>query len=220
MYISKHDFYGQRSRTYLKENPEEYIRYKRAFEWIENRDDLCFMEIGCKFGFVRQLLAKRLTSFFYKGIDISQETLEQIDGYNETEYICHDANTGMPFQDASVNYLLCLEILEHLENATFFLEEVQRVLTPHGKLILSVPNPYCWTEYYANWRHGKDTEGHIATYTRQNIDALLRFSGLKLMDMRGTYSRIPYSHRIFGKPIYFKTDRMLLTRSYLFLIGK
>jgi SAM-dependent methyltransferase len=110
--------------------------------------------------------------------------------------------------------------MEHLDNPTAFLAEVKRVLKPNGKLIISVPNPYCWIEWVANMRKKKDTEGHISSFTFGNVDALLTFAGLRLSDMKGTYTRFPFSKRIFGRYIIMKTNNMFLTRSFMFLIEK
>ncbi len=57
----------------------------------------------------------------------------------------HDLNTGIPFDDASVDEIHSYHFLEHVENLEFILEECVRVLKPGGKLIGSVPhfaNPY------------------------------------------------------------------------------
>ena len=72
-------------------------------------------------------------------------------------------NEGLPFPYDSADYIICMEVMEHLENATFFLEEVERVLNEKGKLILSVPNPYCWLEILHNMRKCKDTVKFITS---------------------------------------------------------
>ena len=53
-------------------------------------------------------------------------------------FICHDVNSGLPLGSATADYIVCLEVMEHLENATAFLEEARRVLKPHGRVIISV----------------------------------------------------------------------------------
>jgi hypothetical protein len=65
---------------------------------------------------------------------------------------------------------------------------------PGGKLMLSVPNVYCWMEWLDNTRRARDIKGHIATFTQQNIDAL-GFCGMTLRDVKGTFTRI---HSVVG----------------------
>jgi SAM-dependent methyltransferase len=45
-----------------------------------------------------------------------------------------------PFEDQSVDLALAVEVLEHIENAGRFLAEIQRVLSPTGRFILTTPN--------------------------------------------------------------------------------
>ncbi len=45
----------------------------------------------------------------------------------------------LPFPDASFDRILCLSVLEHLEEPKKAIAEMARVLTPEGKIIVSVP---------------------------------------------------------------------------------
>jgi SAM-dependent methyltransferase len=51
----------------------------------------------------------------------------------------------MPFEAASYDAVLCNQVLEHVFNPDDFLQEIHRVLTPQGKLLLTVP--FCWDEH-------------------------------------------------------------------------
>ncbi len=218
--ISKEAFYRERAKTYPFEDPEALIRYRRTIDWMNLEGPLSIREVGCKFSVIFDLLKDTGRSFDYKAIDIDLETLQRIPGYDPARFVQHNANIDLPFEHASADYLVCLEVMEHLESATHFLAEAKRVLKPGGKLVLSVPNAYCWMEWLDNVRRARDTEGHIATFTHQNIDALLGFCGMKLCDVRGTFTRIPFSRRLFGQYKLMQTDNLLLTRSFMYLIEK
>jgi SAM-dependent methyltransferase len=219
MPISKREFYHAKGVGYRLYDPEARIRYERAVRWIEPRPGLAVRDVGCKFGYLRQRLRRIVDPLDYVGVDIDEATLRRIPDYDPRVFLCHDVNDGLPFDDDSVDYYVCLEILEHLEHPTRFLQEVRRTMRPGGRLILSVPNPYCWMELYCNWRRRADSQGHIASFTYGNLDALLRFAGLRLHDRQGTFTRIPLLRRLTGKSKAVPADAFFLTRSYLFLIG-
>lgn len=218
--ISKEAFYRERAKTYPFEDAEALVRYWRVIDWMILDGPLSIREVGCKFSVMLDLLEKTGRPFDYRALDIDLETLQRIPGYDPTRFLQHNANVGLPFDDASADYVVCLEVMEHLENATHFLTEVKRVLRPGGKLVLSVPNAYCWMEWLDNARRALDVEGHIATFTYQNINALLGFCGMVLRDFKGTFTRIPFSRRLFGKYKLMRTDNLFLTRSYMYLIEK
>lgn len=217
MAISKEGFYKIKGKEYLSKNEEATIRYQRIMKWLNLKPGLHIYEIGCMFGQFRDLLSTYDENLNYKGIEINQETLNAIKNHPE-DFYCHNVNQGLLFKDNTADYIICLETLEHLENPTFFLSEVKRVLKPGGKLILSLPNPFYWGEIIGQIRHLPDTEGHVASFTFVNIDALLRFAGMKLLDIQGTYTRIPFTSRLFGHYFLLKTNNLFLTRSFMYLI--
>ena len=220
MEITKEDYYKLRAETYPFDDQEALIRYGKILDWLDLKEGVVIREIGCKFAVLRDLLDKHVRNADYIAVDIDEATLRKIPKYNPEQFICHNVNEGFPFHDSSVDYLVCLEVLEHLENPTSFMAEVNRILKPGGKLVLSVPNPYCWMEWLGNYRKRPDSEGHISSFTYQNIDALLRFEGLVLSDIKGTFTRIPFSRRLFGNYKLMESKNMLLTRSFMFLIEK
>lgn len=51
-----------------------------------------------------------------------------------------DLDGTMPYGDASFDYIVCVEGLEHIENPANAIREFSRMLKPGGTLIASVPN--------------------------------------------------------------------------------
>jgi len=217
---SKKEFYEKQGIYYKKNDLEAIIRYKKILPWLELNNEKTIIEIGCKYAELRKMLIERGDQFIYKGIDIDQHTLKKIDNFNSRDFICSDVNKGIPLEDNFADYIICMEVLEHLDNATFFLEESKRILKKGGSIIISVPNTYSWNEMYRNLFRKKDTEGHIASFTYQNIQALVQFSRLKIIDEIGSFTRIPFSKKIFGNHILLKTNKLFLTRNKIYLIKK
>jgi SAM-dependent methyltransferase len=48
----------------------------------------------------------------------------------------------LPFDNGSINWILCTEVLEHISEPGEFLKEFNRVLTPAGGVILSTPQTW------------------------------------------------------------------------------
>lgn len=220
MTITKKEFYRLRGTTYQDIDPEAVIRYERILPWISSASHTKFCEIGCKFAILRDLLQARNQSIDYIGIDIDAETLKKIPVGRSGQLICHDVNEGIPVGASSVDVVICLEVLEHLENPSHFLREVRRIIRPSGRAIISVPNPYCWMELVGAIRLSRDTEGHVASFSYTNMDALLSFEGFRLIDRVGTYTRIPYSNRLLGRTVLARTSNLFLTRSYIYIIER
>lgn len=49
-------------------------------------------------------------------------------------------NGVTPFSDGAFDYIVCLEMIEHVENPFALLREFRRILRPRGTIILSTPN--------------------------------------------------------------------------------
>lgn len=71
-------------------------------------------------------------------------------GKDTVDYIC-DLSKGFPFaKDCSIDLIYASHFLEHIDNISFFLGEVNRVLRKGGKMLGVVPhfsNPYFYSDY-------------------------------------------------------------------------
>ena len=68
---------------------------------------------------------------------------------------------NMPFADNSIDAIICISVLEHVENPIKAFEEIYRVLKPGGYCFIYVPFLFYYHAekgYYADyWRFTKDT---------------------------------------------------------------
>ena len=69
--------------------------------------------------------------------------------------IDYKAPGRLPFPDASVTFIHCSHVVEHLEHQALYdlLQEVDRVLRPAGVLVISTP--LLWEGFYADLSHVK-----------------------------------------------------------------
>lgn len=72
----------------------------------------------------------------YVGVDVD---LASEFGMRRKSGITYYDGKNLPFEDCSVNYVLCTEVLEHIPDPASFLADLYRVLQNEGTLILTVP---------------------------------------------------------------------------------
>lgn len=72
----------------------------------------------------------------YTGIDVPQAA--SFGMVRDPQIVDFDGRT-IPFADASFDYLLCTEVLEHAEDPVALVAEMHRVLRPGGILVATVP---------------------------------------------------------------------------------
>jgi len=53
--------------------------------------------------------------------------------------LLRDIEKGLPFDDNSIDTILCEQTLEHIHDLVFVMNEFHRVLKPNKKLLISVP---------------------------------------------------------------------------------
>lgn len=99
--------------------------------------------------------------------------------------------TPLPVEDETFDYVLCCEVLEHMEqDPMFMLSEINRVLKPGGTLILTTPNvvssrgisamlnnrePY----FYMQYRLSGSIDRHNYEYSLATVSQLMKAAGFK-----------------------------------------
>lgn len=58
----------------------------------------------------------------------------------EIEFLACDITKGLAFPDSSADYIILMEVVEHLRNPYTVMAELKRILKPGGSLIISTPN--------------------------------------------------------------------------------
>jgi len=81
----------------------------------------------------------------------------------------------LPFEDNSLDGIVCMAVLEHVENPILAMQEMHRVLRPEGMLFLYVPFLYYYhaeVGYYRDfWRFTKDALHHMGgIFSRVEIE--------------------------------------------------
>ena len=95
------------------------------------------------------------------------------------EGVCGSA-MALPFRDEAFDVVAAFDVVEHCENDALAVSELARVLSPGGRMLLSVP-AYQWA-----WSDHDVRAGHHRRYTRRRLVRLVEDAGLSVT--RSTYA--------------------------------
>lgn len=126
------------------------------------------VDIGCGQAPFRHIFGARVSAYF--GIDCPDTA--SILGGSRADIL--GVAQALPFRSASVDTILLTEVLEHLPEPLHVLRELQRILKPHGVLILTAPLFYNV--------HGAPYD--FFRYTPDGLRVVLEQSGFRVVELR------------------------------------
>ncbi|MCC6476830.1 class I SAM-dependent methyltransferase [bacterium] len=159
-------------------------RFRFAHDQLVKHQPKKWLDIGTGNGFLPQATRAKLSGVHVTGTDFAENALEHAQGLDEKVHNDIDRD-GLPFADASFDFVSCLEVLEHLVFPDNALKEISRVLKPQGKLALTVPNIQ-HVEYLFQLVRGKmpgpaaDTR-HMSVFTHKFMAKLFNQNGLHVI---------------------------------------
>jgi ubiquinone/menaquinone biosynthesis C-methylase UbiE len=147
-------------------------RFKLAYFRLLFHKPKIWLDIGTGNGYLASLLRKKLSATTILGIDFVKEILNDAKDLDHRLQVDID-NSFLPLNAASVDYITCMDVLEHLILPTKTLQEIYRVLKPGGRFLLSVPNIQ-FIEYILSFIKGKvpppaSDPRHMSIYTIKHL---------------------------------------------------
>jgi SAM-dependent methyltransferase len=129
--------------TWARKRPRllSYVgRWGRARRWLPP-DARLVLDVGCAFGYgTVAMMGRGKSRRWIAGIERDPANVALARrAYPWLPMVRADA-TWLPFPDRSVDAVVILDVLEHLDNPLTVLAEVHRVLKPGGWLVASVPH--------------------------------------------------------------------------------
>lgn len=173
------------------------------------------LDIGCGDGHAASLLLKG-GDFAYIGFDYSQQKLKSINMKQQSSAVMVGDAENIPVTDKSIDYILCLETLEHLVQPDVSVKEISRVLREKGICIISIPinsslQPFI--RRIIRFMKGNAVfDEHIQTVTVERMRDMLRKSGLDVFAMTCCGFNLPFLNIVLDRMpyhIFEKIDRML-----------
>ena len=125
------------------------------------------------------------------------------------ETIVANLDDPLPLDSSHYDWILCLDVLEHLSAPERTLREAHRLLKVEGRLLINVPNHFTltgrirllqgrgihWNKFFPNSRDWNNP--HIRFFTRTSIADLLSDSGFRIVrDLSSNAPAVPMSHQL------------------------
>jgi SAM-dependent methyltransferase len=175
-----YNFYSSVDKYLLRRAVGKLLAKRRAYDQV--------LEIGAGTAMMKSLITQQS--------DIGRYLLSDVEESDTADVVCDAQN--MPFDKASFDLLLAFEVLEHIPDPDAFFSEIERVLTPDGEVLLSVPFIY-----------GRHDFQDFHRWTPQGLRQLFEKHGLgvqNIIERGGTALAI---NRLF---VNFIHDRMRATK--------
>lgn len=152
------------------------------------------LDCGCGEGYGTALLSEQAA--LAVGLDREPEVVayaaEKYRASERAVFVAAGAET-LPFADASVDVVVCFQVIEHLPDPLAFLREVHRLLAPGGVFMLTTPNVLV--------TGARPNPHHVHDYTPDDLRTLLSrvfddvelhgvFAGQKVAAYRAKNDRI------------------------------
>lgn len=198
------DFYAKH-KTFITKTDARLSKIIQLTEELKPAD---LLDVGCGNGYLLTQLAERIDAHLY-GVDVYRLETEK------WTYEMADLTKGLPFDDGSFDVVILGEVIEHVPDPDFLLEEIWRTLRPGGKVIVTTPNLASWanrllllvgiqplfTETSSRQKlgrrfkflgQGSDVEGHLKIFTLPALKELMVACGFKIEGVWGVPFFFPF----------------------------
>lgn len=153
------------------------------------------LDVGCATGEVGRYL-KDTTGARVEGVEmmpdmaeVASAQLDRVYGKTVEQFLASDEATG-PY-DA----VILADVLEHTQDPWAILRQFAGMLSPEGRIVISLPNIRHWSTLYhlgvrGEWPYndrGIFDRTHLRWFTHKNMVDLIQGAGLKIVDTRTNY---------------------------------
>lgn len=173
-----------KKKSYRISFKDEY-RLKRLTEAVKLKSGR-LLDIGCGGGILTESLPYYYPKAKIFGCDVSKPAISYAKKFGSGK-VTYDTLLGkkLPYKDNFFDVCICLDVMEHIPDVSFFLKEVRRTLKKNGRFFLLVPcegQPFTFTWFFQKIKLGSKLTfkswGHIhPEFTHSSVANLLKKHG-------------------------------------------
>lgn len=151
------------------------------------------VDCGCGEGYGSKIISSAAAKVV--GVDVDQKTIARATQKYQRpnlSFQAADLEKRIPIQSDSVDVVICLQVIEHLQHPKALLQEVYRILRKGGQLIISTPNMKTFSPT------GVELDPyHYIEYTQETFNALLQpiFSAIEYFHVTGNATVLDRLHQ-------------------------
>jgi 2-polyprenyl-6-hydroxyphenyl methylase/3-demethylubiquinone-9 3-methyltransferase len=161
---------------------------------VSNWKNKSVLDVGCGGGYSCEYMTDREMQI--SGIDISPSSITVAKNHALANNLTIDYRTAdacqLPFPDASFDFVLCVDVLEHINDPALAIKEISRVLKPKGYFLFDTINRNFFTKLFFIWLAQnllriipKDTHDWGMFIKVSEMRSYLDRAGLNLLDTKG-----------------------------------
>lgn len=157
------------------------IEWRKMFEWLYPKEGEKILDAACGGGELSLKLAERGCKVY--GIDISEDAISSAKRLSKRAKITCEFEVGsvehLPYPNGYFDKIICSSALEHFRDDLKALKEMNRVLKPNGKLVLT-------TDSFTYPINNELEEKHrkiafvVNYYTREKLKERFDISGFEM----------------------------------------
>jgi glycosyltransferase involved in cell wall biosynthesis len=192
VYEPKYDVSGDH---YVYKKADPYSSHAQIIRWVEQERPAKVLEIGTATGYLTSEMVKLGCSV--TGVE-QDPTMAEIARPYCHEMIVGDMETIDLSKFGRFDAIVFGDVLEHLRNPREVLQKVHALLTPGGKVLMSLPNvANIWVRLnllFGNFNYSRVgilDETHLRFFTLQTMKQLAAESGLDVISINATPIPLP-----------------------------
>ncbi|MCL4415425.1 MAG: methyltransferase domain-containing protein [Actinobacteria bacterium] len=153
---------------------------------IPTTSNLKILDFGCGTGDILQQVIKINPKAEYFGVDVSSLALKKAHKrFSKVKFYHAEDGDKLPLKSSSIDFILALDVLEHVYNTERTIKELYRILKPGGQILVSTPyhgfikNLILITLFFEEYFDPRGA--HIRHYSKKSLTTQLKDVGFSIL---------------------------------------